>query len=363
MDSMKIYPGKKNGVEGWFVDWTENCKRTRKFFTAKSTAQTFASVTKQHLQDGTQVLFNLPEWERALIATAHNRAKAGGYTLIEACDALEKSRNLGTAITVRELYDRHVAAKRRLNLRPESLRQIEIVQKAFTDSFADRRASSLTAEEIGEWVDNPEWGPRRQYGVLGYLRSYYNFAVKAKLLADNTAKLVDDPIVEDKPTRILTVAQARGMMDLAQRRYPKLIPFLSVTMFAGLRTIEAIRLNWLDIEFERNLIRLSAGQTKTRVRRLVPLHDTAATWLTREPRRTGKVLKNFTALKRFRKEFGAYSRNVLRHSYISYELARSEDEAATAIRAGTSPEIIQKHYRELVTPQDAQEFWTILPQI
>jgi hypothetical protein len=56
-----------------------------------------------------------------------------------------------------------------------------------------------------------------------------------------------------------------------------------------------------------------------------------------------------------------WPRNALRHSYISYRLAIVKDAAKVALEAGNSPDIIFKHYRELVTEQDAKAWFAINP--
>jgi hypothetical protein len=39
-----------------------------------------------------------------------------------------------------------------------------------------------------------------------------------------------------------------------------------------------------------------------------------------------------------------------------------EHEGKTAKWAGNSPDMIHRHYKELVEPEDAREFWDIRPQ-
>ena len=56
-----------------------------------------------------------------------------------------------------------------------------------------------------------------------------------------------------------------------------------------------------------------------------------------------------------------WKKNALRHSYISYRLALMPDTARVALECGNSPNIIFKHYRELVAPEQAQEWFNILP--
>jgi hypothetical protein len=43
---------------------------------------------------------------------------------------------------------------------------------------------------------------------------------------------------------------------------------------------------------------------------------------------------------------------VLRRSFISYRLAAIQNTAQVALEAGNSPQMIFRHYRELVLPTD-----------
>ena len=56
-----------------------------------------------------------------------------------------------------------------------------------------------------------------------------------------------------------------------------------------------------------------------------------------------------------------WPQNALRHSFISYHVARFRNENETAQIAGTSPTMIYKNYREIVRPKEAGEFFGLLP--
>jgi len=60
------------------------------------------------------------------------------------------------------------------------------------------------------------------------------------------------------------------------------------------------------------------------------------------------------------KEF-KWKHNALRHSFISYRVADIQNVAQVALEAGNSPQMIFKHYRELVRPADAQKWFGIAP--
>jgi hypothetical protein len=57
----------------------------------------------------------------------------------------------------------------------------------------------------------------------------------------------------------------------------------------------------------------------------------------------------------------AWKHNALRHSFISYRVAETQDVAKVSLEAGNSPQMIFKHYRELVQPEAAKASFAIAP--
>lgn len=56
-----------------------------------------------------------------------------------------------------------------------------------------------------------------------------------------------------------------------------------------------------------------------------------------------------------------WQHNGLRHSFISYRVAVVKNVTQVALEAGNSPAVIFSNHRELVTPQDAKEWFSIRP--
>ena len=56
-----------------------------------------------------------------------------------------------------------------------------------------------------------------------------------------------------------------------------------------------------------------------------------------------------------------WEHNVTRQSFVSYHLAQFGSAAKTALEAGHNEAMLFKHYRALLTPQAAAEFWGIVP--
>ena len=53
---------------------------------------------------------------------------------------------------------------------------------------------------------------------------------------------------------------------------------------------------------------------------------------------------------------------VMRHSFCSYRMAEVKNAAQVALEAGNSPRMIFEHYRELVTEDEAKEWFGIGPK-
>ena len=144
-----------------------------------------------------------------------------------------------------------------------------------------------------------------------------------------------------------------------------LIPLLAISAFAGIRSAELARLDWNAVDLDRRLIEIRAGQAKTASRRLVPITDNLAAWLAPLPRQ-GRVIKSSEYVKEataLARAVGIeWPRNVLRHSFITYRIAKVKSADQVALEAGNSASIIFKHYRELATEDAADQWFGILPK-
>jgi hypothetical protein len=64
---------------------------------------------------------------------------------------------------------------------------------------------------------------------------------------------------------------------------------------------------------------------------------------------------------KFVQQFGL-THDVLRHTFISMFVAKFRSIGEAAIQAGNSESIIRKHYLDLKTTKEAEEFYGILPK-
>ena len=172
-----------------------------------------------------------------------------------------------------------------------------------------------------------------------------------------------------QPAQLAALLAARQAAEDRGRTGGTLIPLLVIQAFAGLRHSEASALHWSAIDLVGGHVRLSARIAKTRARRIIPIHPNLSAWLNLYAQPTGPIcpLKQTTgALTRAKAAAGLPAHrgqltNALRASYISMRLAETNDLARVAREAGNSPKIIQEHYLELATPDQATRWFSILP--
>ena len=163
---------------------------------------------------------------------------------------------------------------------------------------------------------------------------------------------------------------------LLSRIEPRMIPFVAIGAFAGLRSAEIARLEWQEVRFDQDVIELKAAKAKTASRRLAPILPVLRAWLSPMRKESGKVLAEvndeFALATQFKKAVDAMTdqdgeplvkivHNGLRHSFITYRMAVLKNAAQVALEAGNSPRMIFEHYRELATKAEGNAWFAVTP--
>ena len=160
------------------------------------------------------------------------------------------------------------------------------------------------------------------------------------------------------------------------------MPYLAISLFAGLRAAEVQRLDWAEVDLDENLIEVTAAKSKTRQRRHAPIPENLAAWIRPLAKLRGLVapptLRKRLAKCRRAAGFGTpgtetedeklagvkltkWPPNAMRHSYGTYRLAQCQDAARVSLEMGNSPQMVFAHYRNLVKPREAERYWKIAP--
>ena len=213
-----------------------------------------------------------------------------------------------------------------------------------------------------QWLDSAEVSPRTVRGRIQYIRALFKFAQRRGYVERNPALALELPREEPKEpgATIHTPDQVKAVLAAALAQDPGTAKALAIRYFAGLRSAELGRLEpEKEINLERGRIEITAAKSKTRRHRFVMIQDNLAAWLALEADIPGDLEKRITLV--WQKAGVPWPRNVTRHSFCSYHLARWENAARTALQAGHSEQMLFSHYHDLVTPEAAAEYWAILP--
>jgi integrase len=275
-----------------------------------------------------------------------------------------------------------LAAREKDELSQRYLKDLKIRLNRFSQSFGERMLASVSPDQINEWLRAFKAFHRNTFRAQ--LSVLFSYAVeRGWCLANPVAKVKKVKAIP--PIRILTPEQFAKVLESAS---DETLPYWLIGGFAGLRRAEIERLEWKDIRFDSGLVEVPALKAKTASRRFVKIQPNLAAWLEPYKARTGKVCPPnlrklleadrinagwWTAkegavitpgkeIDRAKIKLKPWPSNGLRHSFASYHLAHFQDAARLALELGhTDQELLFRHYRELVTPDQAAKYWQIRP--
>ena len=275
--------------------------------------------------------------------------------------------------------DRIVEAAKDFNCRHPAKRAARSVRQV-ADAFKMDIARVTTAD-VQAWLDGREAAPRSVKNFRAAASGLFKFAEARGYIAKGENPVAGTERIKirnSEPIAIFTPAELRRLLAAAKNDFK---PVIALQAFAGLRSAEVMRLDWRDVKLSRGHIELGANKTKTAARRLVPISANLREWLAPHAKKTGRVFAHTRAYfhvlqrdtaaatgheadeKTGRAALAAveWKQNALRHSAISYRVAETGDVNRIALESGNSPAMIFQHYRELVTPEDAMQWFAIAP--
>jgi integrase len=237
--------------------------------------------------------------------------------------------------------------------------------------------SSVTAAEIRPYIQNLKnpnrspLAPRSRENHRRLIVTLFEYAAQQGYVARDTAAdiaNIQGPRVVAGPTGIFTPTQIRKIL-ITLTGTDRAICTLGA--FCGLRSAELGRLRWENIRMDQRVLIIDAQQTKTASRRVIPLPENAIAWIAPliPAHAAGRVSRHehpdyqSKHLAETAQALGIqWVRNGLRHSWCSYRLAQTKNAALTSHEAGNSPQILHKHYAELVTEAEAKEWFSVAPE-
>lgn len=275
---------------------------------------------------------------------------------------------------VKDVVAEFLAVKKADGLSERYLQCLRYCLGKFEDAF-NCNLSSVSGPDIDKWLRGLGLSPRTRNNLRNSAQTLFSFAKARRYLPKDHDEIDAVSVVKER-TGAIEVFTPSELVEILKSAGDRLIPFFTLTAFAGVRHAEIQRLDWKDVRFDDGIIEIHASKAKTASRRTVPILDNLRQWLLPRRQASGpvcsyrnvafEIAQVVQRINRQRKErkvseqFG-WKHNALRHSFISYRVAQIQNVAQVALEAGTSPQMIFRHYRELVRPADAKTWFSLAP--
>lgn len=200
-------------------------------------------------------------------------------------------------IPVVTLIERCLEAKWEENKRPRYLSQLKCSASSFARwrDQGERPAHEISQRDVETWLKSQDWAPKTRNVYLTDLRTIFAWGVAQGHVGLNPCEGVARATLEDGEIASLTVTQCRTLLETCREGWPELLGYVTLGLFAGIRTEELARMTWDAVDAEAGTVVVSGARSKTRRRRVVDLEPNARAWLAFAKRTAPKVVPpNFT---------------------------------------------------------------------
>ena len=438
--SVKIYRTPSNGCDSYTLSFYQDGVRKRPTFSTLQAAKDEANIVVNRLGNSDADILTLTSADRSAYLRARQLLDPFGLAIETAAAQVADARKLlgdvPLAHAVEFYLKRHPV---KLELKPVNVVVAELLAAKQADGCSERYLESLryclgklqarfhinisavAGTDVDVWLRESGLSPRTRNNIRSVVQILFSFAKAKRYLPKDHDEIESVAVANDRggDIEVFTPAELQEILKCAHDR---MIPFLVLGAFAGIRHAEIQRLEWNDIHFAEGIIEIGAAKAKTASRRIVPLVPNLQKWLMRFRQDSGRVVdynnvavelhlitkrvnearraawalakgielrKGKPAERKIKKQATpwraggrqkgdvppgaemakeegwnafAWKHNALRHSFISYRVADIQNMAQVALEAGNSPQMIFKHYRELVRPAEAKAWFAIEPK-
>ena len=346
-----------HGNTRWRVSSYVDGERKQRFFVSKELAIQWMQELRSDTRCASFWSSRSPLEQKDIIA-AFDVAQHRELTLLKAV-LTAKNRPYPTPKPLAQIIPIYLSTLKFRSLREASFKQIHLMLNQLSTQYGTLDTNTITPTHIEQWFAERKWARSTIDGVIAKIGPFFTWCGREGYCESNPCKAVKRPMGDDSPPAIFTPSESRKLLLTALSCDPGMIPYLAIGLFAGVRPLEIQRLQQQDITDQ--YIEITAAKAKTRKRRLVSLSKNLKGWLRlggdlppiNKPKRLSRILQ---------KAGLEWKPDIMRHSYASYHLAFHQSADKTALEMGhRDTQMLFRHYRELVTKEEAQAYWKIEP--
>lgn len=308
------------------------------------------------------------------IATAAFHRLPSDQTLLDAVEhwlRFGQPSGVNRDVRLDEALERFLEWTATAGLREPTVKSMKSRLLVFASVVGDMPVHAITPGVIRRFLDTRSNNtPASREADKRAVSSFCNWCVRdeQRFLATNPTRgvQVDGLRRNGKEPEILSVSQCRALLDAARTyREGRLLPYVALGLFGGLRPTEAAGLRWDNINFADKEVVIPSEVCKTGRRRVIELNATLAVWLKVCNRKVPLIQATpDNDMVKLRKLAGIehWPADVMRHTCISHYFRQCGSLGLTAEMAGNSESVILRHYKSRTSTPDTKAFWSLRPK-
>lgn len=339
-----------HGKEVFIVDARRSGKGERKFFNTRFEAEGFAQAQRTRRANEGNAAFD------------STKLAQYGWTVSKAIEfALDHLQRQHASMPVADAVKALLAFKAG-RVGKVRLGDIKNRLARFETNFQGRTMATINADEVNAFLEKiPHPSTRNDYRKE--IVMLWSFSFSKKWVGEKLdTHLVERAPEPEKARTILTIDQTLRLLNASIDDDIRALNTL--VLFGGCRREEVEKLDWSNINFHSGHIEISAEISKVNRERFAPISSNLRSWLLPMAKKSGPIVSRVLmhALRETWKRANLYPwpQDAHRHSFISYR-RRLIGDAQTALDAGTSENIIKKHYKRPTTKAEAERYFSIRP--
>jgi hypothetical protein len=359
------------GQTRYVLDSTANGKRQRRFFRTASEGAKALKEAKQDRADLGRAWGSLSARQKADVMSILEEVQEAGMSLRDVWNTVKSLPNSPQgSTTLGEAVKEVLAEKKTANCRPRHIGNLKWYLGLFIRGRESLPVSSIGSREIETWFAVRQESPRAKKGHVSLLSCLFAYCWRRRYIPENPVTRLAPVHIDRGTPSTLTVAQCSKALEFTRTERPKLLGWLALTLFCGMRPdSEADFVSWKAINLKRGRIVVGRSKLRQVAPRIIDLSfcPPAAEWL-----RVAKKLKSplpihfesrRRAVRALRAHLGfkRWPQDVLRHTAASNLLAFHQDAGKVAAFLGNSAGVLLRDYKALVFKEDAEKWMKLRP--
>jgi len=366
----------RNGASSWRISgWLHGIRIRKNFKTREEAAaeKTVLDIQTAQAATGlrpTTTFLADPQLREA--EDAFRRLDGRNHSLLFYLDyALANFREPQQQKRLQEAVEEYIAGKQKENaqslLSSQQLRAIRNELKALLIGFPNGPVSQLTATNLTTFLERGSPALKTYNNRRSLVSTFCKFAFQKDWILLNPIEKTPHHRIRHRRGSAVTISAEYAKNLMAYLEYYEngtLVPYFALCLFAGIRPSprdgEMAKLLSEHIRLDTGVILIEPEVSKVRMKRQVTIQPNLVEWLKKYPFKPFKPSYVEYHRSKLTKRF-SLSHDVMRHTYISMFVAKYRSMGEAALQAGNSESIIRKHYLDLKTPAEAENYFNIVP--